>query len=201
MRGKAMKRICFELESRSINLGNMSALEFFAREGDWQTIAYANKVKTIEAWEINPEFKLSLMKNLPGATVRIGDSFERARDSSVKGMFDMIVFDNPQGTFGKNEQYCEHFEAIETVSALAKKQAIVIFNVNYRPFNFNNLLLWQKRRTQFYEKKDTGYLSIDFLLSFYEDYFSRKGFQKEFCFAVNRNEEYLSYLVYSLIRI
>jgi len=61
----------------------MRALEIFAREGDWQTQAYADKVKSLEAWEINPAFESALRKNLPGAKILITDSIEELENKKI----------------------------------------------------------------------------------------------------------------------
>ena len=74
MRGEAMSRVVTKLKEKNIDLANYSVLEFFAREGDWQTLAYFPHVKSLTAWEIDPAFEDRLRQNLNGAEVEIGDS-------------------------------------------------------------------------------------------------------------------------------
>jgi hypothetical protein len=194
MKSQAMFRICKRLKDNRINLGIFKALEFFAREGDWQTQDYANEVKELHAWEIDSVYELRLRANLPKAFVRIGNSFELANEKEYYKFFDFIVFDNPQNTYG---DYCEHFEAISLVIKLLKDRGIVIFNINLAPFNYEKFPIWQKRRTDYYGC-DASKLSSFFLLDFYEKKFKQQGFKVDFKFEEKRNNEYLSYLVFSL---
>jgi len=195
MRGKAMERICKKLEDRGIDFSQMSALEFFAREGDWQANIYAGKVHSIEAWEINPLFKNGLKRNLPGAIIRIGDSFQMADEDRYVSKFDFIVIDNPQCLYGANNEYCEHFEAIQKIPRLLRNHGIVIFNVNFSPFDYNQHPEWKKRREQFYNLSDASNISLDFLLSFYNDFFEAMNLHVNWLFLEPRNNEYLAYMV------
>lgn len=201
MRGQAMQKICQKLQQDGYELSQMNALEFFAREGDWQTIVYADKVKSLCAWEIDPSFESPLKQNLPHAKIAIGDSFLIAKEAMFKNKFDWIVYDNPQGLYGENEEYCEHFEALETVEYLLSKRGIVIFNINHNPFGFEKQTKWQKRRELFYGLNDTSSISIEFLLKFYETFFKQRNFNTRLSFAENRNDEYLAYLVFDLERV
>lgn len=197
MRGKAMERLCRRLKSQGIDMQKYSALDFFAREGDWQTMVYAREVGAIEAWEISSEFLPGLKRNLPGATVRIVDSYAYGAQTTDK--FDFVVLDNPQATFGPNGQYCEHFEALPVALRLLKPEGVLIFNLNWSPFNFATHAEWQKRREAFYGVENTANLSLEeFLLPFYRDYFEDRGFQVIESFAQPRNDEYLAYAVFRL---
>jgi hypothetical protein len=180
-----------------IGLRDLIALEFFAREGDWQTQSYANQVKELHAWEIDPFFKPKLEKNLPNAQIRIGDSFLIAQEEIYKEKFDFIVFDNPQNIYGR---YCEHFEALSLIAGLLRSQGVVIFNVNLAPFDYDKFPLWKKRRSDFY-LSDVSAVNPQFFFDFYDKFFSLHGFDVKFKFEEKRNDEYLSYLVYSLSRV
>ena len=78
-----MRAICEELNRRGYDLSRYDALEFFAREGDWQTLSYADRVRSVEAWEIDPAYEEGLRRNLPQAVIRIGNSFELANTQSI----------------------------------------------------------------------------------------------------------------------
>ena len=93
MRGEAMKNIVSWIKSKNISLGDMSALEFFAREGDWQTVEYCHEVKSLDAWEIDSQFKAALLRNLPNANITIGDSYELAKIKENHEKFNFIVID------------------------------------------------------------------------------------------------------------
>jgi hypothetical protein len=190
-----MKRVCIRLKSLGFDLSKLRGLEFFAREGDWQTISYAQEIAELDAWEIDPKFEQTLRANLPRARVRIGNSFDLATQKEYARAFDFIVYDNPQGFFGDKNQYCEHFEALETINPLIGSEAIIIFNINREPFNYDNLPDWRLRREQFYRRADTSLLDEDFLLSFYRDYFQARRLELREVFIEPRHENYLAYFV------
>jgi hypothetical protein len=199
MRGEAMLKICTRLKTEGINMGKLSALDFFAREGDWQTLVYAKEVGSLEAWEINPDFLPGLQRNLPNATLRIVDSYEYG--STTKKNFDFIVLDNPQATFGPEKRYCEHFEALPIALRLLRPGALIIFNINWAPFNFEAHFEWRRRRSEFYGVDDTAWLSPEkFLLPFYRRYFEARGCKVLQAFVQPRNDEYLAYMVFRLGR-
>lgn len=197
MRGKAMAKICARLKSEGVDMCQFSALDFFAREGDWQTIVYAREVGSLEAWEINPEYMPGLQRNLPKATLRIVDSY--AYGSQTEAHFDFVVLDNPQATFGPENRYCEHFQALPVALHLLNPGAFLIFNLNWAPFNFEAHPEWRRRRAEFYGVSDTAILSVeDFLLPFYQRYFEVRGFRVLQAFVQPRNDEYLAYAVFRL---
>ncbi len=200
MRGNSMKRICNKLINDGYDLNSFNALDFFARQGDWQTISYYNLVKNLEVWEIDKTFESQLKKNLPNATIKIVDSYFEAE--KCKNTFDFIVFDNPQMCFGPGEKYCEHFEALDKVFRLAKKQVIIIFNVNHNPFDLNKNNKWKERRSQFYSVKDTSKLSKEnFVMPFYVNFFKKNHLKTLDCFFEDRNEDYLSNFIFILEKI
>jgi len=193
-----MGRIISVLKGKGVNFSKIDALEFFARDGSWQTIRYSNKVKSLTAWEIDHQYESELRKNLPNAIIEIENSFLLTKKKKYENLFDFIVFDNPQMIYG---DYCEHFECLELLPLLIKKEGgIVVFNINHSPFDYDSKSLWGLRRKKYYDK-DASNLKIEFLLKFYEDKFSDLGFDTNFSFEEKRNDEYLSYLVYKLTPI
>ena len=44
------------LEKR-VDIAKLNALEVFGRAGDWHTIVYANRVKSLQVWEIDKKWK------------------------------------------------------------------------------------------------------------------------------------------------
>jgi hypothetical protein len=190
MKDVAIKIICKTLtEAYNVLLNDKIALDFFAREGDWQTQYYAQKVKKVHAWEIEDRFKNKLKENLPpNAEIAMGDSFVLAKDKN--NFFDIVVLDNPQGCYGPDNIYCEHFEALDTSLGLLKKAGgILIFNVKTEPFNYHDKKQWQTRRNNFYLLDDCSSLSKEFILEFYKEYLSDRGYQTNFAFFVNRPQE------------
>lgn len=196
MRGEAMKRVCDRLEQIGEPLGEYRALEFFAREGDWQTTVYASRVKSLFAWEITPDFEKDLRRNLPRAEISIGDSYQLAHEKRHQGRFEFIVFDNPQNVFGDR---CEHFEVLPLIPRLMATQGVVIFNINRHPFNYEQSPEWQKRRKEYYGC-DASALDAAFFLAFYVRKLTVMSLKVRFSFEEPRNKEYLSYLVFGLER-
>ncbi|PTC01512.1 hypothetical protein C9975_01730 [Thalassospira xiamenensis] len=200
MRGEAMTKVCALLKSQGIDMGSMSALEFFAREGDWQTIAYAKEVSSLEAWEIEATFLPGLRKNLPGSIIRIVDSFEYG--TVTRDRFDFIVLDNPQGVFGPKASFCEHFEALPIAIRLLQKRGFIVFNLNFAPFDLNQQPEWARRREQFYGIDETESLSVTgFLLPHYKRFFESKDLKIVQSFFQLRNDEYLAYAVFQLEKL
>jgi len=195
-----MRRVCGELERRGFELSRARALEFFAREGDWQATAYADRVASLEAWEVDPSREAGLKANLPHATVRIVDSIAFARRAENRRRFDFVVLDNPQGCFGPDACYCEHFEALEACLEVVSDRAVLVFDVNRAPFDLDRFPAWRARRAEYYGVADAGRLDSGALLEFYRALFERRGFAPAFGFEIARNPEYLSYLVYLVER-
>lgn len=202
MRGQAMKKILEILERKSIDLSKMQALEVFGREGDWQTVVYADKVKSLDVWEIDPIFEKGLRKNLPKANIKIVDSIQEIKKRQHFSKYEFIVIDNAQNCYGPKNRYCEHFDVIPNIAKLLNKKGIIIFNINKEPFDFEKFPHWQKRRSRFYNTKNTTKLTIDWLLDFYKEIFKKFGYLTRFCFNISRNDykhnDYLHYLVYLL---
>ena len=190
-----MRRVCSRLAGIGIDLASYSALEFFAREGNWQTLSYASLVARLDAWELDPHFESALRHNLPNARIRIGNSFELAKSPQFAGQFDFIVYDNPQMIFGDRHQYCEHFEALETLPHLMKQRAVVLFDINREPFDYELFPDWQKRRNEFYQVADASRLDEDFLMAFYNRYFHDRALTSINAFIEPRHAPYFAYFV------
>jgi len=181
MRGKAMRSVCRVLHALDVDLSRMKALEFFAGEGDWQATAYSDKVASLEAWEIDPIHKEALERNLPNATVRIGDSYKM-----TGGKYDFIVFDNPQGIYNG---HCEHFDALLLLPKLLSF-GVVIFNINKNPYDIDKQPEWKKKRKEYYGEGQPD-------IVFYTDVFHCLGYSTKFAFEQKRNG-FLSYLIFGL---
>ncbi len=192
------------LKKHKVELDKLNSIELFGRGGDWHTVAYADKVKSLEVWEIDENWEYELRKNLPHAKIKIVDSIKMLRNSVDLPKFDLIMIDNPMNLYGPIvngiPQYCEHFEVLEEISKLIDKNAIIVFNVNKKPFDYEQYLLWKKRREKFYGTFNTDDLSLDFLFEFYKNLFLKLGFETVFHECVRRHE-YLDYFVYMIRKI
>ena len=189
-----MIRIIDKLRKLNFPVTEYIALEFFARDGSWQTKSYGKEMNELYLWEIDKKYEHALKKNFPEAKVSIGDSYKISKKEHFREKFNFIVFDNPQGIYA---EYCEHFEALPLVTALSKKESFIIFNVNKKPFNYEENLDWKSRRNNYYGIDATN-LTSSFILIFYKNLFSSMGFKVLDIFEEKRNKEYLSYLVLRL---
>ena len=201
MKSDAIKKIFKKLKKKKIKFNNWTVLEFFARDGSWQTIDYSSFVKFIVGWEIDQKYKKDFLKNIKNSSFYNGDSFNLLKKSFFFNKFDMILLDNPQNTYGKNNQYCEHFEALPKIKKLFKKQkCLLIFNINKNPFDLNKFPLWKLRRDSYYNF-DSKKISSNKILNFYKKKLKKYGYNIIFSFEEKRNSEYLSYLVFYLEKI
>lgn len=183
---KATNELISKLEHKKINLKNYNAIELFGRDGSWQTQLFANKVKNMEVWEIGKEFEEELKKNLPKSIIKIIDSIKTLEEEENFQSFDLILVDNPNNTYGSDNEYCEHFDILKNIIKLIDKKAIIVFNVNRKPFNYLKFPEWKNRREKFYENKHTDEMSIKQLLIFYEKYFEKMGLKTIFSINVIR---------------
>jgi len=207
---KATKTMFLELEKRGIVLEKLNALEIFARDGTWQTAFYANKVKTLEVWEIDPSWEKDLRKNLPKAKVRILDSIKNIQTYDKLLKFNLIMIDNPMNIFGDEDmnmqnKYCEHFDVIKNIYKIIDSESVVVFNVNRHPFDYDKFPMWKNRREEFYGNIDSDNMTQDFLFDFYEKLFKNINFQTLFKFSVDRmlNDriDTVYYFVYNLKKL
>ena len=198
-----------KLESREINFEKLDAIELFGRDGSWQTIKFAKKVKSIEIWEIESKWENELKKKLPNATIKIRDSVSTLKLENELPKFDLILIDNPMNVYNNeqkiSDRYCEHFEILQNIQKLAKNNVLIIFNVNRKPFDYEKYPLWKQRRQKFYGNIDTSAMEIKFLLNFYEKKFCEMGFETVFCINVVRvlyqGDDMTHYFAYKLKKI
>ena len=187
------------LEKR-VDISKLDALEVFGRTGDWHTTVYANKIKSLQVWEIDKKWKNALKKNLPNAKIKILDSIKTIVENLEPSKFDLIVIDNPMTTFGTKKEpnlYCEHFDFIKNIGNIIDKEAIIIFNINKNPFDYDKFPEWKKCREKFYERKRTAKLGIRFLIKFYKKLFLKIGYKTVFQ-KIFKRHEYSDYFVFFL---
>jgi hypothetical protein len=186
-----MEELIRKLKQHGIKFEELVALETFGRGGDWHTTSYADKVKSLEVWEIDEKWKNELQKNLPNAKIKIQDSVRIIYDNDNLEKFSFIVIDNPQMLYGPLQDdlepaYCEHFEVLKNIDKILSSEGIVVFNVNLKPFDYDKWQSWKKRREIFYGNTDTSNLGLDFSLQFYKTFFENMNFQVPFHIYVRR---------------
>tara|TARA_R110002020_G_scaffold34640_10_gene105199 strand:+ start:191 stop:931 length:741 start_codon:yes stop_codon:yes gene_type:complete len=187
------------------DIENLSCLDMFAREGDWQGINIYERCLSYEAWEIDKEYIPALKKNLPSATVHCRDSVEFTNNlapvyKKFYPKFDIIQIDAPLNSFGSVGQYSEHFDVMANVPALAKDIWYAIFNVVKQPYDYRGNTKWQMRRMEFYNLADDGSkLNMAYVEEFYKSYFSQLGYDTEKYKAVVRETKNSVDYFYSVV--
>ena len=207
---KATETMFLEIEKRGILLEKLNALEMFARDGTWHTTYYENKVKTLEVWEVDPNWEKDLKKNLPKAKVRILDSIKNIQTYKKLSKFSLIVIDNPMNIYGDEcidigNMHCEHFDVINNINKIMDKEAVVVFNVNRCPFDYDKFPIWKNRREEFYGNENSDNMTLDFLFDFYEKLFKNLNLKTLFRFSVDRmlneRDNTIYYFVYKLKKL
>lgn len=160
-------------------LKGCSALEAFAYTGAWQARAYRLWPAYHEAWEIDESCRAELKRNLPGANIKITNSFDEIKKCDKK--FDFINVDTHQGIFG---EYCENFEFFPLLFRVAKDEVMV--NLNVMPFAAEK---WRRRygtlfsdehlarRAAFYGTDHPENITLQEMLSTYGRIASEKGYE------------------------
>jgi hypothetical protein len=183
-----MRTVIAELRRRGVDLASVDALEVFGRAGDWHTQDYAGEVRTLEVWELDSQYEVALRKNLPGASVRIGDSFGMAARSNRR--YGLVVCDNEQGIF---DGHCEHFDFLPLLPRVLA-DGVFVLNVNRRPYGLAEQPEWRRRRRVFYGRKDTERLGDGWISNFYRKRLADIGLVLEWDFTVPR-DAFISYYV------
>jgi hypothetical protein len=183
---EATQKLISKLEKNGVDFDKLDSLDMFGRDGKWQTSMFANKIKSLEVWEIDRQWEKELKNTLQNAKIRILDSIENLEQLDKSLKFDLILIDNPMNLFGpinsetKLPKYCEHFEVLKNIEKIMNNETIVIFNVNRKPFDYEKFPLWKKRRELFYQINSTDKMTIEFLSEFYKEYFKKRGFKTKF---------------------
>lgn len=201
MKSRPIEMIISNLENRNIDLSTLNALEVFGKDGEWHTLDYAYKVKSLEMWEIDENLKSNLHKNFPFATIKIVDSFEEVKRCKKK--FNFIVIDNPMSTYSN---YCEHFELFPDIFNLSDENAIFIVNVipeaddiariEY-PYLFNDIQL--QKRSEFYNTISPEKVDFEEIEDTYKRLAWNQGMEIQWSFFQKRNFVY--YYVFSAKRL
>ncbi|EGW36602.1 hypothetical protein [Desulfosporosinus sp. OT] len=200
-KSRPMEEVLTRLQSNNINLRELNALEVFGKTGEWHTLDYGYKVKSLEVWEIDSSCKASLKRNFPFATVKIVDSYMEVERCNKK--YSLIVIDNPMSTYG---DYCEHFSLFPKMVTLCDENAIIIINVIPKinedtkaeyPYLFNDIQL--EKRRQFYKTNCPDKLTFEEIDSAYKNMALKEHFKTEWSFFHKRNFVY--YYVFKLKKI
>lgn len=195
-----MQRVLHGLESRGIDLSSLRALELFGGTGVFHTIDYADRVGSLEVWEVDQRLEETLRRNLPGATVRIADSHTEIGQTTER--FDLVVVDNPMSIY---DGHCEHFDLFPDLFRVAADEAIILLDVipsvpatarKKYPYLFNHEQI--ERRREFYDTENADTLSWEKIMSIYRMHADANGFVLEWTFTEKRHFVY--YLALKIAR-
>jgi hypothetical protein len=187
-----------ELRRRGVPTETMSAVEIFAGTGFRHTIDYLPFVGSLEAWEVNPSHEAELNRHLPGATVRITDSFAELARTTER--FGIIVVDNTITTFGRD--YVEHFDLFPGLFRIASDPCVLVLNVCPGvPEALRTDALRMSRRAAFYATDQPQDVAIDRMVEGYASLMRANGFRLDWHFARQRAyREGIHYLVMRMTR-
>lgn len=184
-----MERVLREMSKRGVVLKQLKALEVFGFTGAFHTAEYQRRVASLEVWEIDPTCEAALRRNLPGATVKITDSYQECRASARN--FSLIVIDNPMSTYG---EHCEHFGLFPDLLRLAEDPCVLIINViphidasakRKYPKLFNRDQL--DRRSQFYDTNRPEHIALSQMVLVYARLAADCGFTLDWWFSCQRS--------------
>ena len=184
-----MQKVLRKLRARGINLRSLRALEVFGGSGEFHTVDYADKVSSLEVWEIDPQLEKSLRRNLPKATIRIVDSHAELKRTQAR--FDFVIVDNPMSIY---DGHCEHFDLFPDLFRVARDETILLLDViphvprvalKRYPYLFSEEQ--RQRRREFYNTSAVDNLSPDMILSAYRTRAELADFEVEWSFMVRRH--------------
>lgn len=185
-----------QIEEKGINLTSMNALEVFGGNGKAVDTYILNKVKSLEVWEIDKRKEIDLRNNLPGAKVKITDSFNEIKITENK--YDIIILDNPMEMFN---EHCENFDMFIHIFNVLKDEAIIILDIipslDNKSIKFeylkNNIHLLCRKL--FYRVENPLNIPIDQIIFAYEDIINKNGYKLEWSFIEERSKDFIYYLV------
>jgi hypothetical protein len=164
----------------------MRALEVFGADGGRLTRYYAPRVQALEVWELDPAHESSLRERLPGATIRITDSY--AEIQREHDPFDLVVVDNfvsPREHF----DLCPHLFRLladEPVLVLRVVPGAGAATVRQHPHVFSREHL--ERRREFYRTPSPAAIPRPKLYARYAELAREHGFEPEWHFFEGRRE-------------
>jgi hypothetical protein len=166
-----------ELRRRGVVPERLQTLEMFGGAGRVHTRDYADKVASLDVWEIDPVHAASLRRILPGANVHITDSYQEMTRAARR--YDMIVMDSPEG---EHSGHYEHFDLFPGVLRLANDTALLILNIRPGTSNtpadrFDDVHLAQRRA--FYHTEHPQQMPVAEMIPVYRAMLGGAGFNLE----------------------
>ena len=174
------------MERRGVELERLRALEVFGGQGERVTMQYADRVASLDVWDIDPRVEPALRRRFPRAEVKITDSFEEVRRTTKR--YDFVMIDNP--VFSQ-----EHFQLFPAIFRILSDQAAIALLViphvdaltgRRYPGLFDPEHL--ARRREFYLTDSPEHLSLEEVAGHYSRLAEDAGLVVQWRFWVNRRE-------------
>jgi len=188
-----MQALMRRLRRRGIRLESMNGLEVYGGDGSRHTLDYFHCLKSLEAWELDPEFARQLQRNLPGARVLQVDSY--AEIARTERTFDLAVLDNSVSLFGPEFCYCEHMEMFTpALLRVLNASAVLILNVVPDPgpkakgSGNEPAEIHLRKRAEFYGVDEPGIIPVERMVESYRQKLQRAGFELEWFEALRRTQ-------------
>jgi hypothetical protein len=161
-----------ELQNRGVRVEKLNGLELFAKDGKMHTADYYPLVKSLEAWEIKAEYEEPLRRNLPGAAIRIVDSYEEIQTTNSR--FSLVVADTWTRMF---DGHCEHFELFPSMFRVMEDECHLLLNVmpHWKVERFG--AEHEKRRKEFYRRDDVRNVPLEWMVRVYSGLAADNAFE------------------------
>lgn len=193
-----MLRLLDELRRRGVRVEDLDALEIFGRDGLDHTTTYGGDVRSLEVWEIDEDRRAELEKNLPGASIKIVDSYEEI--ARTPNRFDLVVVDNAMGLYGG---HCDHFDLFpDEIFRIARDECVLALIVipridaaTLRHFPELSDPAYLARRAAFYGVEDAADIPRGRIVETYRGFVERSGRRLDWSFLMKRSGAGVDYLV------
>ena len=194
-RKNAFERVLEQLAYRDIPLAELDALEMFGGRGDFVTKYYADKVRSLEIWEIRSELEPTLRRGFPDATVKITDAFEEIHTTTQR--FSLVVMDDPVFVVMQRMHY-EHFDLFPHVFRILQPRAIlalnIVFDYTKARERCDNYYHHQQARAQFYGTQQPDELTM---LNTYRMLAEQQGYALDW-YLLQRRTDIIQWLILKL---
>ena len=173
------------IERQGFPLATARTLEVFGGDGSLHTRYYARRVGSLEVWEYDARLSEALHRNLPGATIKIVDSYEEIDRTTTR--FDFVWIDNPEMMHGP---HCEHFDMLPRAFRILANQAVIVLVIIPRldaaierrfPYlwepAFNDIDAHLARRARFYGTATPARISWREMRATYSRIAAQHGFE------------------------
>jgi hypothetical protein len=187
-----MQRVVKELQRRGVDLRDRHGLDVYGGTGFRTTRHYAPRLGSLEVWEIEGSFEPELRRNLPGARVKITNSYEHIQRAD--GKYSFIALDSPVHTHGG---HVEHFDLFPHIFRLMDDDCLLVIHVVSQADprtagnpDYTDLLdeTQLARRRAFYQTDHPENIPLEQLARHYRQLLEKNGFTPEWHFFKRRWE-------------